>query len=544
MHIAYQSHNGVLYASIAKSVRNGKKVSKTYITLGRVVDKELNVFTSRQRGLFQYDLATNTYGPPPKGFVLPETEARPHPQPLILDFGSSYVLDQLFEQYGFNSILDGLPVGNSDSLKATLFYYLLCRDANCYAADWYEGDFARLLFPTAKMDGYNLSRLLEEVGDEAFKREFLTRYFQTYPHLKDGLRNVLIDSTGLPNAIHFPLTALSTHNGVSSEEVRLTYVAQVGTSLPVYFQYDPGNVLDKSLLVNVIRNLDALGINTSEIIFDAGYSTLSNLSDCLDCGIDFITRLAPNYVLCKEALEEVSGRLISDENAVMFSQRLLFIRKVVRNINGKTVFVYVGMDEKERHTQLTTLLTSRKSQNMQASEVSKKNSALGHFVLVSSKDFKPEEIVPYYYKRQEMEQLFDVCKNYTKVLPLRTHREETFRGHLMLTFMACIVLSLMAMQMQGKPWKPEDSSADEEGEDKPAKRGRKPRFKAPEFNRIGMFKRLRNQKCNVYESKIVPAVPYKPANDVYSFFKIPVPKTVEYKIRNKEKVVDIKYVQN
>ena len=200
----------------------------------------------------------------------------------------------------------------------------------------------------------------------------------------------------------------------------------------------------------MIKNLEALGINTSEIIFDAGYSTLVNLTECLESGIDFITRLAPNYILYREAVEEAAVDLISDNNAVTFSQRLLYIRKIVRDISGKPVFVYVGLDEKERHTQLTTLLTSAKSQKMTTGEVSKKNSGFGYFVLVSSKDFTAEEILPYYYKRQEIEQLFDVCKNYTKTLPLRTHREKTFRGHLILTFMASVVLSLIAMQMQRK----------------------------------------------------------------------------------------------
>lgn len=268
----------------------------------------------------------------------------------------------------------------------------------------------------------------------------------------------------------------------------------------------------------MIKNLEALGINTSEIIFDAGYSTLVNLTECLESGIDFITRLAPNYILYREAVEEAAVDLISDNNAVTFSQRLLYIRKIVRDISGKPVFVYVGLDEKERHTQLTTLLTSAKSQKMTAGEVSKKNSGFGYFVLVSSKDFTAEETLPYYYKRQEIEQLFDVCKNYTKTLPLRTHREKTFRGHLMLTFMASVVLSLIAMQMQRKSWGRINLIANENAADKPVRRGRKPQFKPPEFNRMGMFKRLRNQKCNVYGSKVVPAVPYKPANDVSSFF--------------------------
>jgi hypothetical protein len=35
---------------------------------------------------------------------------------------------------------------------------------------------------------------------------------------------VLIDSTGMPNDIHFPLTAINTHNGVTNNETKLLLV--------------------------------------------------------------------------------------------------------------------------------------------------------------------------------------------------------------------------------------------------------------------------------------------------------------------------------
>ena len=145
--------------------------------------------------------------------------------------------------------------------------------------------------------------------------------------------------------------------------------------------------------------------------------------------------------------------------------------------------------------------------------------ASANFVLVSSKDFTAEEILPYYYKRQENRALFDVCKKLHKDFASEnTPREKRSEGHLILTFMASVVCRLIAMQMQRKSWGRINLIANENAADKPVRRGRKPQFKPPEFNRMGMFKRLRNQKCNVYGSKVVPAVPYKPANDVSSFF--------------------------
>jgi transposase len=42
--------------------------------------------------------------------------------------------------------------------------------------------------------------------------------------------------------------------------------------------------------------------------------------------------------------------------------------------------------------------------------------------------------------RQTIEQTFDFGKNDVALLPVRNHKDETFRGHLLLSFMATVVL--------------------------------------------------------------------------------------------------------
>ena len=81
-------------------------------------------------------------------------------------------------------------------------------------------------------------------------RAFFNAYLSVLKENDDGNEDagILIDSTGLPNSIHFPLTAVSNHNGVISEEVRLIYVVQQDTRLPIYMRYVPGNIVDTTTL--------------------------------------------------------------------------------------------------------------------------------------------------------------------------------------------------------------------------------------------------------------------------------------------------------
>jgi hypothetical protein len=61
MFFSYENKKGNIYARLVTSTRQGKKVHKDYIYLGLVLDKEKGIYQSRKRGVFQYDLSTNTY---------------------------------------------------------------------------------------------------------------------------------------------------------------------------------------------------------------------------------------------------------------------------------------------------------------------------------------------------------------------------------------------------------------------------------------------------------------------------------------------------
>lgn len=61
MFISYDIRNGVEYAKLCISKRNGKTVSKSYIYLGKVVNKEKFIFFNKDRGLFSYNPVDNSY---------------------------------------------------------------------------------------------------------------------------------------------------------------------------------------------------------------------------------------------------------------------------------------------------------------------------------------------------------------------------------------------------------------------------------------------------------------------------------------------------
>ncbi|MBF0579606.1 transposase [Erysipelotrichaceae bacterium RD49] len=115
-----------------------------------------------------------------------------------------------------------------------------------------------------------------------------------------------------------------------------------------------------------------------------------------------------------------------------------------------------------------------------------------------------EEILPVYYTRQQVEQTFDVCKNYTDLLPLRIESEDKLRGHLLLTFIAsCIV-----RRIQNKLLATEKKRS-----------GR--------LNPISLFQNLGCQHCSVYKDKIIVHEADSKANKGYNLFEIEAPKELK-----------------
>ena len=101
-------------------------------------------------------------------------------------------------------------------------------------------------------------------------------------------------------------------------------------------------------------------------------------------------------------------------------------------------------------------------------------SQMGHHgvfvIFFLSRKIAVDKILPTYYTRHHIEQTFDIGKNYADMLPLRVQKEDTFRGHLLLTFILCVILKMI--------------------QDKLLK---------TKYNPISMFINLRNQKCMVYD---------------------------------------------
>jgi hypothetical protein len=493
MNITYDKKASGLYAKLCRHAeRQGDKIQKTYENLGKVIDKERGIYQNRERGVYIYDLENDVYSKPDAEYQMP---GAPDKEKLILDFGDIHFLDTYLRREKFTTALDAIGYGNPDTLYAMLGYYILCTTAMRYAGDWWEGSYARILYPKANLTSQRVSDFLADIGTEQCLRGFFSKYIPYLGKKVSTGSNILIDSTGLPNSIRFPLTAVSNHNGEISNEVRLIYVTQQETGLPIYFRYCPGNVIDVSTLIHTILELKEIGVNTKFAILDAGYCDESNISALYQGKISFVCRLKGNLKLYRNLIAQHLGSIESKENFVSYNKRYAYIKRVTCElVTGYSAYAYIGLDVDRKASEAKKLFRRAKGEKLSDGEVFDEMSTQGAFVLVSSRPIAKNKILPTYYMRQQIEQIFDIGKNYADMLPLRVQNEDTFRGHLLMTFIASIVVK----KLQDK-------------------------LKDSMYNPISMFLNLRNQKCKVYDTKVIPQEAFKKANDVYKLFKIYCP---------------------
>ena len=498
--ITIYTSRGQRYAKVpASSYREDGKVKKRNdgIYLGRVIDESKNIFFSTERGIFTYDPVSNVFGDADETYVsdIPDDQ-RKRPK-VCLDFGDSFFINELISSCGYNEVINSLPYRNKDTLNAMIQYYILQDKANDHASVWYDGSFAKMLFPKANLTSQRISDFLKSIG----KRETVECFFDAHIRwIKENVCSdpaILIDSTGMPNNIHFPLTAISNHNGKISREARMTTVVQRDSGYPLMFRITPGNINDISTITRSISDLSVHDIDTDFVLMDAGYFTDDNVDALYDANIDFITRLPErNRNLYNEILSKGHGNLIRQENLVHYNNRAVYITRVDCKLgkHKNEGFAYLGYDVDRASDETHKAVKKLAIKKMNDKQFQKTMDRAGLFIIVSSLPYQSDEILPVYYIRQTIEQYFDISKGSSKLTPLRIHSEESLYGHLILSMIAATV-NIRIMNT----------------------------IKQYHENRDSLFMSLNNQKCIVYRTQVNTCEPQAIANEFYNKFKVKCP---------------------
>jgi hypothetical protein len=499
-YIRYEQRDSGLYASFYKDChREGDHVWHDTEYLGKVLDRENGIFSSRSRGIFTFSMK-NGYGPSPIGYDYTSNKCINinNKTSLVLNFGDIWLYDEILKQSGLSSIIDDAINFNSDLFNTLVAYKLIRKEgAYKYVENWYQRSYAKFLYPEANTSSQRISEFLVNIGDETILRSFFSSYISYILKLNsnDSGIPILIDSTGLPNCIDIDITAINKHNGVINNEIRLIYVVDKNSGMPIYFRYVPGNIIDITTLNNTIKEIKTYGVDVKYLIIDAGYNSEENIRYLFNLNIPFITRMGSNRKIYKELIAEHYHDIQQGKYIVKYQNRVLFAKKVPITIYNNQVFVYIFQDTDRRQIELKKYALQAIEDSENIENIDKKLQFLGMFMLLSSENSLIENVLPLYYTRQRIEQLFDTSKNYADLLPLRIHSEEAFRGHLLISFFA----SIMYLTINN-------------------------RLKDSKFSTVGALDAMDALKISIYDDYNIISEQIKVVKDVISTLNLQIPK--------------------
>jgi transposase len=193
-----------------------------------------------------------------------------------------------------------------------------------------------------------------------------------------------------------------------------------------------------------------------------------------------------------------------DGDYVTYGNRNLFIKKVAIEITKENIPVncYICYDKtkfiKDYSSYYNHFDPKISKEQLQYDELK-----FGIFILVSTINLSPDDLLPTYYNRQYVEKIFDYMKNDVSMLPISTHNERTFSGHILISFMATVCFVAISKALKNKKLNFEDS-----------------------------LRSLKGFCCKTYNDHLPPDTCTKRINDILKSLKIKIPT----RIYNKKKI--------
>ncbi|MDR2461487.1 MAG: hypothetical protein LBE38_12055 [Deltaproteobacteria bacterium] len=497
MYIAYDRKKGLLYAKLYTSKRIGTKTFKEYINLGLVLDKEKGIYKNRERGIFTYNLADNSYGKPPDSFI--PVLGKPIKEKQILDFGDSFLLNKFICDSGLHNAIQGVFDPRRDTLLSLIFYYILCPSSNNHAKIWWEGSYAKLLYPKANLSNHKINEFLTSLGDDSVQRGFFERYFPMIMEKEAG-QSVLFDLSGLPKSVHFPATAISSNNGELHDEVRLILVSNPNTCQPICFRHFPYREQIVTTLAGTIKDLKLKGIDIDLSILDRDYYSEDDIRELHKAKIPFVTKLSETHKLFDELVSIHANSLEQKENLVYYNGQYIYIKRIpCQFVEGFAAYAFIGLDIERKTNESKKLIKQAAEEFVPTNEFYQKISRQGIFILISSKPLQAMEILSTYHAKDCSAQVFEIEKPLENKLPTKIRSEETLRGHLFLTFITTVIIKELEKKLIGTPYSP-----------------------------TSLFMNLKNQKCKVLTDRILIQKAVLDVKDIYKIFAIDCPMEIPH----------------
>ena len=218
--------------------------------------------------------------------------------------------------------------------------------------------------------------------------------------------------------------------------------------------------------------------------------------------VSFLARMRPNLRAYREV---VAGHLDGPgarERAVTRDGRLACARCVpcaLGSRGDRRGCAYLCLDAAMRREPGRDAARRAAEGGLSGAEAHDSMASRGVFVLVSTRRIARGKLLPLYYTRDRVEKVFEIAKQGGKALPVCVRSEETFRGHLLMCFMATAAIKMMSDVLASR---------------------------RTSLTVESMLRILHEQHAIEYDGRLVTTEPVRKMNEAYRAFGIRCPDTI------------------
>ena len=308
------------------------------------------------------------------------------------------------------------------------------------------------LYPNVSTSSGSVKKFIRQLGDrtqdmDAFMKSYLSEGSKL---LFDGTTIFTRAQDSYAQKGYNPVHSLNT-------QIRLLYIFDQTSHIPVFYRMLPGNIVDRTSLVTTIK---ASGCENCTIIADKGFYSKNNVSYLMQNGMKFVLPLQSNTKLIPEEFDnDIDDHKF--DGLFVFNDRVIWHKKIKCGDCGNYTYIFRDTDRKSAYE----LRYVREKECEYGEETKTLENLLekkrtGVYGFVSNIDDKAENIFLLYKERWHIEQCFDYLKNSIEIgAPYKRTNEEllgwTFLNHISLLYFYGLLKAIRNANLQ-KEWSPQN----------------------------------------------------------------------------------------
>ena len=319
-------------AACSRYQRNDKKVQTTTY-LGRHIKDDL--YYCKGDGYFRFNLETYEYIDIDDFFLNRESERLLKYQNCILNLDASYLIIQFLYSTGLIDVLDFFNKEDYDTFMTLLLSRIVTSKQITELNDWYNSSFLQLMYYRADVRLENCINFFSIIENDKYRSYFYKLYLEYISKNYRLDKNIIINCTEVSN-------------------IRLLYVANKSTEIPIFYAFPSKSASDIDSLPFMVEHMQKYGLKITDCIFDSGAYTSDNLDifydDKICAGIEYLILLNSDDENVRIAKEEFKNTIVSDTNRVKFENKILYVTEkevYVGKNKDKKAFMYLCYNPSE-----------------------------------------------------------------------------------------------------------------------------------------------------------------------------------------------------